>query len=68
LSRSFIWMDSVVMGVVLVILGFSVCLVAFGVESHFNIGVFLIGILFAGVGVVLLRSGLRHRPHDAGKM
>jgi hypothetical protein len=56
------------MGIILVILGFSVCLVAIGIESHFNIGVFLLGILFAGLGIALVRSGLRHRPHDARKM
>jgi len=67
LSKNFVWIDSVVMGVILVILGFSVCLVAIGIESHFNIGLFLFGILFAGIGIVLVRSGLRHRPRDAGK-
>lgn len=68
MSKSFVWIDSVAMGVILVILGFSVCLVAIGIESHFNVGIFLFGILFAGIGIALVRSGLRHRPHDTRKM
>ena len=66
MSKNLVWIDSVAMGVVLVILGFSVCLAAIGAESHFNVGVFLLGILFAGIGIMLVRSGLRHRPRDAG--
>ena len=67
MSKNLVWIDSVVMGVILVIVGFSVCLVAIGGESSFNFGAFLLGILFAGVGIVLVRNGLRHRPLDAGQ-
>ncbi len=67
MSKNLVWIDSVVMGVILVILGFSVCLVAIGVESSFNFGVFLMGVLFAGVGIALFRNGLRHRRLDAGQ-
>lgn len=64
MSKALIWIDSVVMGTVLVVVGFSVCLVAFGAGFPSSYYVLLLGIILAGIGIALVGNGLRHRPHD----
>jgi hypothetical protein len=62
-SRNLVWIDSVVMGAVLIIVGLSVGLAEIAANFPFSLGALGVGIVLVGLGVVLIRHGLRLRPH-----
>ena len=65
MSRVLVWIDSVVMGAVLVVVGLAMCLVEVGANSPMYFGPVLLGILLAVIGVALVVQGLKRRPRTA---
>jgi uncharacterized membrane protein HdeD (DUF308 family) len=65
MSRRLVWIDSVAMGIVLIVVGLSIFLVMTETRFPFYIGALLLGILFAAMGIVLVRQGLGRRPRSS---
>jgi uncharacterized membrane protein HdeD (DUF308 family) len=63
MRREFIWTDSLVMGIILIVAGLFVCVGAFGSQISF-LGGLILGVVLAVAGVVLVRQGLKLRPHE----
>ena len=64
MKRNLVWTDSVAMGIILIVIGLSVCLAGAGVRFPFFLGALVLGVLLAGVGIALVRQGLRLRPRE----
>ena len=62
--RELVWTDSMVMGIILIIVGLAVSLGGVAGLLPSFLGAILLGVVLAGVGIALVRQGLRLRPHD----
>ena len=67
MSKRLVWVDSVVMGIVLVFVGLAVSLTTVGVGFPLYTGPLALGGVFVIVGVWLTWKGLETRPHDSAK-
>ena len=67
LRREFVWTDSVAMGVILVLVGLAVWLGALAGFLPSLLGAFLVGVVIIALGIVLVRQGMRLRPHAKSK-
>ena len=65
MSRNLVWIDSVVMGAVLIVVGLSVGLAGIAADFPYSLGGLGVGIVLVGLGAVLIRHGLRLRPHSS---
>ena len=64
LSKRLVWIDSVVMGLVLVGVGVAVFLAATGSRYPLYLGILTLGVVFVAFGFWLTRKGLLMRPRE----
>ena len=67
MSKRLVWVDSVVMGIVLVFVGIATLLTTVGIGFPLYIGPLSLGVVFVVAGIWLTSKGLRMRPHDSGQ-
>ena len=65
MNRRLVWIDSAVMGFVLVFVGLAVILATVGVGSPLYFGAIAMGVALVAVGVFLAWKGLQARPRSS---
>ena len=64
MPRELVWTDSLAMGVILILVGLCVCVGAVAGFLPSLLGAILVGLVMAGVGVILVRQGMGLRPQS----